>query len=49
MTEIVEGLGPRSRERIPGLREEGRFFWIDLCADDAAPGTTPGMRPRHGS
>jgi len=37
MSEIVEGLGPRARERIPRLRAEGHFFWIDLCADDAAP------------
>jgi magnesium transporter len=37
MSEIVEGLGPRERDRIPGLRAEGHFFWIDLCADDAAP------------
>jgi magnesium transporter len=37
MTEIVEGLGPRARERIPRLRTEGHFFWIDLCADDATP------------
>ena len=37
MSEIVEGLGPRARERVPGLRSEGHFFWIDLCADDAEP------------
>jgi magnesium transporter len=37
MSEIVEGLGPRARERIPGLRSDGHFFWIDLCADDAEP------------
>src|SRR3954453_23626896 len=37
MSEIVEGLGPRARERIPGLRAEGHFFWIDVCADDAEP------------
>ena len=37
MSEVVEGLGPRARERIPGLRAGGHFFWIDLCAEDAAP------------
>lgn len=31
MSEIVEGLGGSERERIASLREQGRFFWIDLC------------------
>ncbi len=31
MSEIVEGLGGSERERIAALREQGRFFWIDLC------------------
>jgi magnesium transporter len=43
MSEIVEGLGPRARERIPRLRAEGHFFWIDLCADDAAPELLEGL------
>jgi magnesium transporter len=37
MSEIVEGLGESERERIARLRAEGRFFWVDLCADDAPP------------
>src|SRR4051812_17650891 len=36
MSEIVEGLGASERERIARLRAEGRFFWIDLCADEVA-------------
>jgi magnesium transporter len=31
MSEIVEGLGGSERERIASLREQGRFFWVDLC------------------
>lgn len=31
MSEIVEGLGGSERERIAALREQGRFFWVDLC------------------
>ncbi|HKB49922.1 MAG TPA: CorA family divalent cation transporter [Solirubrobacterales bacterium] len=34
MSEIVEGLGGSERERIASLREQGRFFWIDLCVAD---------------
>jgi magnesium transporter len=34
MSEIVEALGGSERERIASLREQGRFFWIDLCVDD---------------
>ena len=34
MSEIVEGLGGSERERIAALREQGRFFWIDLCVAD---------------
>jgi magnesium transporter len=34
MSEIVEGLGGSERERIASLREQGRFFWIDLCVSD---------------
>jgi magnesium transporter len=34
MSEIIEGLGGSQRERIEALRGEGRFFWIDLCAED---------------
>jgi magnesium transporter len=34
MSEIVEGLGGSERERIASLREQGRFFWIDLCVGD---------------
>ncbi len=30
MSEIVEGLGGSECERIASLREQGRFFWIDL-------------------
>ncbi len=31
MSEIVEGLGGSERERIAALREQGRFFWADVC------------------
>lgn len=34
MSVIVEGLGGSQRERIASLREQGRFFWIDLCVGD---------------
>ncbi len=34
MSEIVEGLGESERKRIASLREQGRFFWIDLCVDE---------------
>lgn len=34
MSEIIEGLGGSERERIATLREQGHFFWIDLCAAD---------------
>lgn len=34
MSEIVEGLGEEQRGRIAALREQGRFFWIDLCVAD---------------
>jgi magnesium transporter len=34
MSEIVEGLGAGERERIAGLRAEGRFFWADVCIDE---------------
>jgi len=34
MAEIVEGLGSTARERIDSLRRAGRFFWIDLSADE---------------
>jgi len=37
MSEIVEGLGDSERERIASLREQGRFFWIDLCVSDLPP------------
>ncbi len=36
MSEIVDGLGSDSRERIAALRREGRFFWIDTGADEIA-------------
>lgn len=39
MSEIVEGLGQAERERIASLREQGQFFWIDLCVSDL-PGET---------
>jgi magnesium transporter len=29
MAEIVEGFGTDERQRIAGLRREGRFFWLD--------------------
>lgn len=38
MSEIVEGLGNAERERIAALREQGRFFWIDLCVDGLSEG-----------
>lgn len=31
MSEIVEGLGGSERERVAALREQGRFFWADIC------------------
>jgi magnesium transporter len=34
MSEIVEGLGSGERGRVAGLREQGSFFWIDLCVAD---------------
>ena len=34
MSEIVEGLGTAERDRIAGLRADGRFFWADLCTDE---------------
>src|SRR5436190_11414101 len=34
MAEIVQGLGGTARERIDSLRRAGRFFWIDLSADE---------------
>jgi magnesium transporter len=34
MSEIVEGIGQAERERIASLREQGRFFWVDLCIAD---------------
>lgn len=37
MSEIIEGLGHSERERIASLREQDRFFWIDLCVDDLPP------------
>jgi len=37
MSEIVEGLGGSERERIKSLRQEMRFFWIDLCSADVSP------------
>lgn len=36
MNEIVEGIGGSERERIAALREQGRFFWIDLSAGSAS-------------
>ena len=30
MGEIIEGLGPRERERIRALRSREAFFWIDV-------------------
>jgi magnesium transporter len=38
MSEIVQGLGGEHRGRIRELRAAGRFFWVDLCAKDVAPG-----------
>ncbi len=34
MAEIVEALGGSERERIATLREQGRFFWADLDANE---------------
>lgn len=42
MSEIVEGLGGSERERIASLREQGRFFWIDLCGGDLSPAELDG-------
>lgn len=38
MSEIVEGLGEEQRRQIASLREQGRFFWIDLCAGELSDG-----------
>ena len=46
MSEIVEGLGEDERQRIAELRAEGHFFWIDLCAEDAASGGARGAARR---
>ena len=49
MSEIVEGLSGSERERIASLREQGRFFWIDLCVGDlpaAELGEVLGIRPK---
>lgn len=35
MDQVVEGLGPESRERIGALRRADRFFWLDLDAAKA--------------
>jgi magnesium transporter len=37
MSEIVEGLDTGARKRIRELRADGRFFWIDLCAEGLTP------------
>jgi magnesium transporter len=37
MSEIVEGLGDGARKRIRELRADGRFFWVDLCAEGLTP------------
>jgi magnesium transporter len=37
MSEIVQGLDGEHRRRIRELRAAGRFFWIDLCAEDVSP------------
>jgi magnesium transporter len=37
MSEIVEGLGDAARKRIRELRADGRFFWVDLCAEGLTP------------
>jgi magnesium transporter len=42
VSEIVEGLGGSERERIASLREQGRFFWIDLCGGDLSPAELDG-------
>src|SRR4051794_36606353 len=36
MAEIVEGLGGSERERIESLRRDGRFFWVDVDANDVS-------------
>ena len=46
MGEIVQGLGPRERERITALRTREAFFWIDLSVsettgDDLAEALSP--------
>jgi magnesium transporter len=37
MSEIVDGLSERERERISALRAEGSYFWIDLCVAGVSP------------
>jgi magnesium transporter len=33
VSEILEGIGGSQRERVKALRADGRYFWIDLCAE----------------
>jgi magnesium transporter len=41
--QVVEGLGPESRERIGASRRAGRFFWLDLDAGEARSGDLEGL------
>jgi magnesium transporter len=36
--QVVEGLGPESRERIGALQSADRFFWLDIDAAEAGEG-----------
>jgi magnesium transporter len=43
MDQVVEGLGPESRERIGALRRADRFFWLDVDAAEASRGDLGGL------
>src|SRR5215204_3676915 len=36
MGEVIDGLGPRERERIKALQARETFFWIDVSLSDAS-------------
>jgi hypothetical protein len=39
MTEVLQGLGAAERRRIAGLREQGRFFWLDVALSETSRDT----------
>ena len=36
MTEVLYGLDADARERVAALRDEGRFFWLDVSLNDTS-------------